>query len=275
MRSATYLLAAAVLSATLAALPARTALAHGELDEQALAEFHLHLDDYREEVLELLAEVQPLVSAYDGNGDAAALADELIEHWEEVGVHGAIETYATITYPTVWQALISLQQAVAGDDRAAVVAAGDGLEAALWQSFGAVRLAAYQVTSDSGPVQLVGADAATGESAPLSGPETVDRIIRDLETAVSAYGDGNLERAERLIHDTYMSHFEGLEGDLIEYDPDLVSDLEKDFNANLPLLMQRGAEMADVRARLAAMTDQLEAARTLLEQAARTRSEVF
>lgn len=269
MHSALPTLLAAALVAALAVTPLQSARAHGDLDEAALAEFQLHLDDYKAEVEELVAEVGPVVAAYDQGEDASAMAAALIEHWEEVGVHGAIETHATITYPSVWQALISLQQAVAGDDGAAVARAGEGVGAALWQGFGAVRLAAYQVTSGAAPV------AAQGDEAPLSGPETVDQIIADLEAAVRAYDAGNLDQAERLIHDTYMTRFEGLEGDLIESDPDLVSRLEKDFNANLPLLMQRGADSAAVRKQLAAMTEQLETASLLLEQAQRTRSEVF
>ncbi len=271
MHSTLSTLLAVAVAVALAAVPAGSVEAHGELDEQALAEFHLHLDDYQAEIEELVADVEPVVAAHGSGEDASARADALIEHWEEVGVHGAIETYATITYPTVWQALITLQQAAAGADGAAVARAGEGVSAALWQGFGAVRLAAYQVTSGTAPAASAG---GTGE-APLSGPETVEQIIADLEAAVSAYEAGNLDQAERLIHDTYMTRFEWLEGDLIEYDPDLVSQLEKDFNANLPLLMQRGADMVDVRKQLAAMTDQLETASGLLEQAERSRSEVF
>ena len=243
--------------------------AHGELDEVQLAEFHLYLDDFRDEVNDLVAEVEPIVQAQVAGEDAGPMIEAFIEHWEEVDVHGAIETRATVTYPTVWQANVSLQLAVAADrSDADVAAAGEFVKAALWQGFGAVRLAASQVTSGTGT-------AAATTDPPASGPETVEQILADLDAAVAAYQAGNLQRAEQLIHQTYMTRFEGLEGDLIEQDPELVSSLEKDFNANLPLLMQQGADRARVQAQLEAMTRQLETASQLLEQVERERSEVF
>ena len=117
--------------------------------------------------------------------------------------------------------------------------------------------------------------SASAEEAPASGPETIQRILADLDAAVAAYGDGELARAEELIHATYMNRFEGLEGDLIARDPDLVSSLEKDFNATLPLLMQEGASMARVNETLAAMRRQLETASGILEDVEQSRSEVF
>lgn len=251
----------------LASLPDRAALAHGDLDEDMLAEFQEHLDDFEADVNGLVAEIGPIVDGHAAGDDMQDEVAGLIEHWEDVGLHGAIETRATITYPGIWQAIISLQQAVTGGKPAAeVAAAGERLKGALWQGFGAVRLAASQVGSGSAPV---------AEGAPASGPETVDHILADLDAAVAAYQSGDLKQAEQLIHDTYMTRFEGLEGELIEHDPDLVSSLEKDFNANLPLLMQQGAALDQVRAQLAAMTEQLEAASLILEQAEKTRSEVF
>lgn len=261
-------LSALVLAAGLACLPIQGVLAHGELDEDMLAEFHEHLDDFRADVDMLVAEVGPIVDGYAAGEDVQPAVDALIHEWEEVGIHGAIETQATVIYPNVWQGLIGLQQAVAAGKPAEDVAAtGDALKAALWQGFGAVRLAASQVTSGTAP--------QTADTEPASAPETVEHIIADLDAAVAAYQDGDLQRAEQLIHQTYMSRFEGLEGDLIEQDPDLVSSLEKDFNANLPLLMQQGAAMEKVQAQLAAMTEQLETASRLLEQAEQSRSEVF
>jgi hypothetical protein len=248
-------------------LPAQPVLAHGEMDEDMLAEFQDHLDDFQQDVDALVADVGPIVDGHAAGEDVTGLTAAIIEQWEEVGVHGAIETRATITYPGIWQALISLQQtATSGRPSADVTAAGERLKAALWQGFGAVRLAASQVTSQP---------PAVAEGAPASGPETVDQILADLDSAVAAYQAGNLKQAVQLIHDTYMTRFEGLEGELIEHDPDLVSSLEKDFNANLPLLMQQGADLAAVRAQLAAMTEHLETASRILEQAEQTRSEVF
>lgn len=254
----------------LCALPAPQAFAHGEVDEEMLAEFHQHLDDYRGEIEALITELAPIVDAYAAERAVKPQIDALIEHWEEVAVHSAIERKATVTYPGVWQGLITLQQAVDGArPPAEVAAAAARVEAALWQGFGALRLAASQVGSVAGP------PADAGGEAPESGPETVDRIVADLERAVAAYEADQLGRAEGLIHDAYMSRFEGLEGDLIERDPELVTRLERDFNATLPLLMQQGAGMEEVRAVLESMKARLATASTILESVEQSRSEVF
>jgi hypothetical protein len=150
-----------------------------------------------------------------------------------------------------------------------VAAAAERVAAALWQGFGALRLAASQVGSEAGSPAVAGSQGAE------SGPETVDRIVADLDRAVAAYEADQLGRAEGLIHAAYMSRFEGLEGDLIERDPELVTSLERDFNATLPLLMQQGASMAEVRTVLQSMKEQLATASAILESAEQSRSEVF
>ena len=262
------LVALAGMVASFVLVPAAPALGHGEVDEDMLAEFQRHLDDYREDVEHLIEELDPILEAHAAGRDTEAAVAELIEHWEEVAIHAAIETRATVTYPTVWQAVIGLQQATAGGaDDAAVEAAAERVKAALWQGYGAVRLAASQVGQAS--------TAPRADQAPASGPETIERILADLEAAVAAYDDGEVTRAEELIHATYMNRFEGLEGDLIARDPDLVSRLEKDFNATLPLLMQQGAPAERVDEQLAAMRAQLETASRILEDVEQSRSEVF
>lgn len=266
-------LAAAFALWALCILPVPQAAAHGEADEEMLAEFHEHLDDYRAEIDALRAELAPILDGYAADQAVKPRVEALIEHWEEVAVHAAIERKATVTYPGVWQALIALQQAVdGGRPPADVRAAGERVEAALWQGFGALKLAASQVGSGMGASAVATADAA---DAAESGPETIARIIADLEQAVAAYEANELSRAEGLIHETYMTRFEGLEGDLIERDPDLVTALERDFNATLPLLMQQGASMQEVEATLQSMKEQLETAGTILESVERSRSEVF
>lgn len=135
----------------LAVHPDLPALAHGEMDEGHLDEFHLHLDDYEEEVEALIADVRGIASARaDGRSDGPGV-DELIEHWEEAGVHAAIETKATVTYPDIWQALVAFRQAVEKNRGAdAVAAAAQNLESALWQGYGALRLAAANADDKTG-----------------------------------------------------------------------------------------------------------------------------
>lgn len=254
-------------SLALALLPASGALfAHGDVD---VDDFQLHLDDYEAEVLELSADVDALVAdALAGAATGAAL-EALIDHWEEVGVHAAIESKSPPLYPGIWQALIAFREAVAGDaGESALAERADAVRAALWQGLGGVKLAASQVADGA---------AATADpgSEPAAAAATIAAIGEALDAAAAAYAEGDLDRAESLIHDAYMNRFEGLEGALIAEDAALVSDLEEAFNARLPLLMQRGADLETVRAEVRAIRESLARAGVLLREAAGERSEVF
>lgn len=130
-------------------------MAHGEVDEEMLAEFQDHMDDFRDEVEELVAEADAIVSGYATREAGVAQVEELVHHWEEVAIHSVIEAKASVMYPDMWQATAALQQAVTdGESAEAVAAAAEGFKAALWQSLGAVRLAASQV----GTAAAAGAD---------------------------------------------------------------------------------------------------------------------
>ena len=100
-------------------------------------------------------------------------------------------------------------------------------------------------------------------------------IIIYLNSSLSSFGDGYAALAEKTIFDTYENRFEYLEGDLIPKDPDLVTALEADFNATLPLLFKQGADEIAVRRAVANMTTQLETAKTILEQGEAQRGDVF
>lgn len=260
----------ALAFAAVAVFAAGNALAHGEADE-SVAEFHEHLDDYRAEIEAFIDEVEPVVAGYRADEDVQPMIDGLIDRWEEIAVHGAIETHAAPTYAGIWQAMVSLQQAtLEGASDQAVEAAAADVAASLWQGFGALRLAAARVEAGTAPH-----DDHHAEAEADAGPETVGRIVADLDAAVEAYRAGDAGRAESLVEDAYMKRFEYLEGDLIEADADLVRQLEMHFNATVPLLMQDNAPVDEVRDAVATMKTQLERARQLLVEAERARSEVF
>ncbi len=127
-------------------------MAHGEVDEEMLAEFQDHMDDFREEVEELVAEAEAIVAGYATRETGVAQVEELVHHWEEVAIHSVIEVKAPVMYPDMWQATAAFQQSVAdGQSAESVAAAAEVFKATLWQSLGAVRLAASQVgTASSG-----------------------------------------------------------------------------------------------------------------------------
>ena len=243
--------------------------AHG--DDEGVEAFHEHLDHYAQEVDRLSARVHELVDRrVEGGKLGEAELDGLIDAWEEVGVHVAIERKATPLYPGIWQALIGFRQATeAGAPVAELRDRADAVRDALLQGLGAVRLAASQVDRSAA------AAPPQAESAPMDADNALDAIVKALDASVAAYDSDDLAEAESLIHEAYMQRFEGLEGDLIEQDPELVSDLEAAFNARLPMLMQEGAALGAVQAEVRDMKRSLEQARELLRERDAGRSEVF
>lgn len=105
-----------------------------------------------------------------------------------------------------------------------------------------------------------GVDASEGDDA-----ATIDRIESDLDEAVELYADGRTEKAKATVKQTYLSNFEGVEGTLIENDPELVGDLEDAFNEELPGLMDENASVETVRDKVERMEGKLSEAEDILE----------
>lgn len=103
----------------------------------------------------------------------------------------------------------------------------------------------------------------------------IDQILQQLQSAVKHYEAGDGQQAEKTVYAAYMTIFEGLEGELIERDPDLVSQLELDFNAGLPMLFKQGAPLAEVQKQYDSMEKNLKIAKRLLTEAEAERSSVF
>lgn len=251
---------------SLAVLLPGAAQAHGESGEH-LEEFEEHLGDYEQEVEKLVGMLDGIVEDYAAGEDAAAGIDAFVHGWEEVGYHLAVETKATPLYPAIWQGISRLRGAVSkGAPVAEVRAARDALAAALWEGMGGVRLAAARPEMASG-----GGETHADEGSQA----TIHHIEEDLDHAVAEYAEGEVEEAKSIVHETYMSRFEGLEGALIEQDPELVVGLEENFNADLPMLMDRGAPVEEVQAQVDAMKKALARAEHLLMETETAKGEVF
>lgn len=233
---------------------------HEAPDEEKLAQFELYLGEYEAEVVAMNATVDAIVAGTQDGG-----VDALIEQWEAVEVHEAIEDKATIAYPGVWQALIQFRDAVAKGE--GVETAGAAVKASLWQGIGALKMAAS--------VKAETPEAAEFDEERLSGPESVAQIIADLKQSLTFYELGDGAAAEAAIHDTYENRFEYLEGDLIPVDADLVTSLEADFNATLPLIIKNGGSVDQYGKALATVIEKLGKASAILEQVEAERKTVF
>jgi len=111
--------------------------------------------------------------------------------------------------------------------------------------------------------EYLGIDTGSGET---DAEETVETIKSNLDEAADAYAAGNDAEAKEMIRQTYLSHFEGLEGPLIEKRPELVNELEADFNEELPGLIDENASASEVRSKVDEMGAKLDTAAEVLSE---------
>jgi|SRR5699024_7711306 len=241
-------------------------LAHGGGAEDV--DFTQHMDQYATDIKDLIASVDDIVADYQPDGDYAEALEGLTDQWETVDFHLAVERNATPLYPPIWAAIGAFSKAVKNDAAAVdVQTRADGISAALWQGYGALKLLA----AGGGH----GGDTGDQPAHSASAEDVIDTINDKLDLVLVEYKEGETEEALEIIHDTYMNYFEGIEGDLIEQDADLVSNLEIEFNATLPGLIKDGAPADKVADKIDSMQDILEQAEDLLEDAAEQQSSVF
>ena len=252
---------ALVLTAIFSLFMATAAQANGPIGDH-VNDLQAHLDEYSEEVVWLIEQVEEIVSNYERGGLANTNPERVVEIWEEVNVHAAIETNYVPVYASIWRQAIEAEQPIA--DVRAVQAS---LEQSFWQGLGAVKVAAQ--------FQARGLVANIEDTVATSPVETLTQVGQLLDRVVAKYAERLPEEAVSIVYDTYLTRFEGVEGDLIEQDADLVEDLEIDFNVTLPQAIENGSSVEQVRSVVNAMQSKLNRARDLLEEAEANRSSVF
>ncbi|MFB6095648.1 MAG: hypothetical protein ABEJ71_04230 [Halodesulfurarchaeum sp.] len=99
--------------------------------------------------------------------------------------------------------------------------------------------------------------------------EAIQRIEADLHEALEAYRANNSSKALAIIEETYLTNFEGLEGTLIAERPELVEELEADFNEELPALIRNGSAPSAVQEKIESMESKLHEAAEVLAAASK------
>ena len=259
--SATFLLASAIF--------AQPALANGPIGEH-VNHLQANLKTYNEDVEWMVSKVDTLVSDYEKKGAKAVNTDDLIEYWESVKLHSAIETNYVPVYASIWQGLYGIKMAIDNKKPASEVRLQQqAMNNALWQGLGAVKLAAK--FQQKGLLKSVKA-TATKE---MTQSATIDEIKHKLDRVVAKYAERLSDEATSIVHDTYLHLFEGVEGTLIEQDANLVEVLEKDFNVTLPQAISGNKTVDQVRDVVVDMQTKLTRAQTLIEKAEKSRKDVF
>lgn len=229
-----------------------------------------NLENYGTEVDWLNRQVNEMVTRYESGGSKAAGPDALIDYWEAVDFHSAIESNYVPIYAVIWQKLFALKTALEADTPMEDVRSHqDGFEAILWQALGAVKVAAqYQ---DLGLTKQI----ATTQDTPTNNLEAMLAIENKLNRVLAKYAEQLPDEAVKIVQDTYINLFEGVEGELITLDADLVEDLEKDFNVTLQVAIQEGKSVDAVRDVISAMNAKLDKAYSLLKENSEKERSVF
>jgi len=229
-----------------------------------------HLDNYTKDVQWLITKVDGIVTTYESKGRKAAQTDAVVDHWEAVDFHAAIETNFVPLYAKIWQGLYGVKQSI--DDELPIDEVRQQqavLEQVLWQALGAIKLAAqYQ---EQGLLSTI----KTSSSTPTTLIGSLDEVKHQLDRVVAKYAEKLPGEAIKIVHDTYLNLFEGVEGALIEQDADLVVALEKDFNVTLPKAIEDTKSVDNVQQVVADMKDKLNHAKDLLQAANKEKKAVF
>ncbi len=249
------------------ALASGNAAANGPIGDH-VNDLQAHLLEYGDEVVWLIEQIDGIVNTYESGGLAASNPEALMEHWEAVIFHAAIETSYVPVYASIWQGLFGVRQAIEAQAPVADVRGQQAmLEQSLWQALGAVKMAAQ--------FQQRGL-TATIETAEATTPvETLDEIKQRLDRVVAKYAERLPEEATSIVFDTYLTRFEGVEGVLIEQDAELVLDLELDFNVTLPQALENDSGVDTVRGVVQTMQSKLDRAKSLLQTAEQNQPSVF
>jgi len=254
------------LAALLATAPA---MANGPIGEH-VNHLQSHLGDYTKDVEWFIGKVDAIVTTYDSKNSKAVKTDELIDHWEEVDFHAAIETNFVPLYAKIWQGIYGVKQSI--DDKQPIAEVRKQqvtLEQALWQSLGAIKLAAQ--FQERGLLDAI----KTTSSTPTTLTGALDEVKHELDRVMAKYAEKLADEAIKIVHDTYLNLFEGVEGALIEQDADLVVALEKDFNVTLPKAIEDGKSTEQVEQVVNDMKAKLNHAKDLLQAAKKEKKDVF
>lgn len=103
-------------------------------------------------------------------------------------------------------------------------------------------------------------------ATPLEAISEIGKVRVGLAAGLSAYARGNAEKAEQLIGDAYLEHFELVEAPLEERDEELNEELEELISTEIRQEIKEGAGVP----RVEALVEQAEHELTNAEKALRT-----
>jgi len=132
---------------------------------------------------------------------------------------------------------------------------------AMATSLTAVALFAGCGDSDSGSTE-----ASEQAVTPAKAIAEIGRVRLGLAAGLAAYKQGNAEKANEVIGNAYLEHFELVEGPLGESDEELNEELEDLIREELRDEVHAGADAAEVEALIAEANQELNKAEKALKE---------
>jgi len=111
--------------ALVALLAAGPAAANGPIGDH-VEDLQAHLEEYSNEVQWLIEQVDGIVDTYEADGAEAAEPAAVVDHWEAVKVHAAIEVNYVPVYASIWQGLFGVREAIEKEKPVAEVCSQTG-----------------------------------------------------------------------------------------------------------------------------------------------------
>ena len=231
-------------------LLASVANANGPIGEH-VNNLDQHLATYAKEVDWLIVQVDGLVDSYADEGADGVETDKVVDYWEAVDFHSAIETNFIPLYAEIWQGLVSVKMAIDEGAPVSVVRQKKAaLDSVLWQSLGAVKVAAqYQQRGLLEPVSNTEAESPV---------QALDIILRELDRVAAKYAEQLPDEANQILQSVYANQFEAIEDTLKGIDEDAVEAIELGFNVTLPMQFKEGVDFAVVKSTIVDLKRQLE-----------------
>ena len=108
-------------------------------------------------------------------------------------------------------------------------------------------------------------EEAEAPSTPLEAISEIGQVRVGLAAGLAAYRQGNAEKADRLVGDAYLEHFELVEHPLEERDEELNGELELLISTEIRNEIKDGAKATQVKALVAEANRELDRAEEALK----------
>lgn len=112
-----------------------------------------------------------------------------------------------------------------------------------------------------------GGEETEAAATPQTAIEEIAAVRAGLDQALAEYTGGDADTAAETVEETYLQHFELVEGPLEEVDAELNEELEEEIREELVERMESGAAAAEVKDLIADIESGLKEAETQLQEA--------